>query len=273
MSRPPRFILNKRVPPSNQNGDSMGNYKHALVFTSSPNHSVRRFGFLLFILVMTVLLIKLGMWQISRALEKEDLLEKLQSRQQQTIKKLANLSDDRKGYRIDVLGQFDVVNSLLLDNQIYQKRVGYRWIMPFQVNGQWLLVELGWIAAPARRDELPVLPEVNGLYQVKGVLDLPSRRMVLSDEIELVSWPWRVQAVDIDKIAKVTGKIFLPWIVRADTVSNDEGEYLGVEWNTVPVWRPVGIPPQKHYAYAMQWFGLTFVVLIGFLVWWNRGWV
>ncbi|WP_269748101.1 SURF1 family cytochrome oxidase biogenesis protein [Enterovibrio coralii] len=61
----------------------------------------------------------------------------------------------------------------------------------------------------------------------------------------------------------------MPWIVRATGIEDTQGR--GVETKATPVWDPVVMLPEKHYAYAAQWFGLALVVVIGFLVWWRRG--
>ncbi|WP_017009496.1 SURF1 family protein [Enterovibrio norvegicus] len=264
------------LPPAGQEGDSLSDQDPERELAPSAGlRPFRRIGFLLFTLAMTVLLVKLGMWQVSRAAEKEALLTQLDVRQQHTLLRLSDLPKEGKGYRIDVLGQFDASKSVLLDNQTHLGRVGYRWMMPFKAtqdnNEKWLLVELGWVPAPATRDVLPTLPNVKGAFHVRGIIDLPSDRVVLGGASESVSWPWRVQSVDMAAINAETGESFYPWVVRAASVASDTGEQLETTWNVIPVWEPVVMKPEKHYAYAMQWFGLALVVWVGFLIWWRKG--
>lgn len=256
-------------------------------------NKVRPIGFLLFTVVAAVLLVKLGMWQISRGQEKEALLGLLAERQLQTLFTVNQLPDDAKGLGVSLLGSFDVSNSILLDNQVHQGQVGYRWMMPFIVDRpsinkpfpdavfvgrpfiertlikrKRLLVEMGWIPAPPRRDVLPTLPIVEGKYQLNGVLDAPSKRILLAEDLFDISWPLRVQSIDLPKISEATGNDFLPWIVRLKTLT-DQTDQL-IDLNTTSVWTPVVMKPEKHYAYAVQWFGLVLVLIIGYGVWWKQ---
>ncbi|WP_281173707.1 SURF1 family protein [Enterovibrio calviensis] len=252
------------LPPSGQKGDQQGEW-----VSTSKVRRIRRWGFLAFTLTMVVLLVKLGMWQMSRAAEKETLLDQLSERQQQVFTQVSSLPQDAKGFAVDLSGTFDVNRSVLLDNQIHQGRVGYRWMMPLFTDNRWLLIDLGWIAAPPRREILPDLPEIQGNYRVEGIADFPSQRVVLGEESATPSWPWRVQSVDVEAISKASGYTLQPWVIRVETITRDSGET--VNWNAIPVWEPVVMQPEKHYGYAMQWFGLALVVALGFVIWWRKG--
>ncbi|MDD1782017.1 SURF1 family protein [Enterovibrio sp. ZSDZ35] len=252
------------LPPVDQNDD-----QNVDNLSSSKVRRIRRIGFLVFTLAMTALLVKLGSWQMSRADEKAQLLAQLDIRQQTVLTDVDARNVDLKGFGVAIIGQFDDEKSILLDNQTLNGQVGYRWIVPFHHQGQWILVELGWIAAPARRDELPVLPSIGNTLLVKGVLDTPSDRVVLKQENTDVRWPLRIQSVDIDALSEKTGQALSPWIVRSAGLEDTQGSQVDV--GVIPVWNPVVMLPEKHYAYAAQWFGLALVVVIGFLVWWRKG--
>ncbi|SKA51867.1 Cytochrome oxidase assembly protein ShyY1 [Enterovibrio nigricans DSM 22720] len=252
------------MPPADQNGD-----QNVDELSSSKLRQVRRVGFLVFTLAMTALLVKLGYWQMSRAEEKVQLLMQLDVRQQTVLTAIAEPNADMKGFGVALQGQFESTQSILLDNQTLNGQVGYRWMVPFTVDGKWLLVELGWVAAPARRDELPKLPLLPDTYVVHGVLDAPSDRMVLSHDITEKRWPLRVQSIDMDALSVATGKSVFPWIVRSTRIEDVQGNTENI--NVTPVWTPVVMLPEKHYAYAVQWFGLAIVVAVGSLVWWRKG--
>lgn len=224
--------------------------------------------------MVTALLVKLGIWQISRAQEKERLLDNFAQRQLQTVFTLANLPLDAKGLRLSLTGDFDETKSILLDNQTYQGRVGYRWMVPFLADeqsilqGKWILVDIGWIPAMARRETLPWLPNLSGKYLIEGIFDLPSSRILLKNETQKTSWPLRVQRIDLNTISKETNKIFLPWVARLQSRPYQDG--LSLDWKVMPIWKPVVMLPEKHYSYAAQWFGLALMVLIGNWVWWKK---
>ncbi|CZF82903.1 SURF1 family protein [Grimontia marina] len=237
--------------------------------SSSNIRQIRRIGFLVFTLAMTALLVKLGMWQMSRGAEKEALLSQLAERSQQEVTALASLPQELKGTRVKLAGQFDTSKSMLLDNQTFEGRVGYRWFLPFRSDNQWVLVELGWVAAPATRETLPALPTLDGSYSVSGTIDFPSERVVLAHVETEVGWPQRVQSIDIKSLEQASRLSLKPWLIRGDVISDSNGESFST--GAKPIWEPVVMKPEKHYAYAMQWFGLALVVVIGFGLWWRKG--
>ncbi|WP_281545112.1 SURF1 family protein [Grimontia sp. SpTr1] len=237
--------------------------------SSSNIRQIRRIGFLVFTLAMTVLLVKLGMWQMSRGAEKEALLSQMAERSQQEVTALASLPQELKGTRVKLTGQFDTSKSVLLDNQTFEGRVGYRWFLPFRSDNQWILVELGWVAAPATRDTLPTLPTLEGQFSVTGTVDFPSDRVVLAQVETENGWPKRVQSVEIQGLEQASGLSLKPWLIRGDVISDSNGESFST--GAKPIWEPVVMKPEKHYAYAMQWFGLALVVVIGFGLWWRKG--
>ncbi|MDF2183747.1 SURF1 family protein [Grimontia hollisae] len=228
----------------------------------------RRMGFLLFTVAMTALLVKLGIWQMSRGAEKEALLSQLAARSQQQLTALTRLPADVTGVSVVLEGRFDDSKSVLLDNQIFEGRVGYRWMIPFMTDNRWVLVELGWVPAPASRESLPELAGLNGRFTVSGIIDFPSDRVVLTEDTSDQGWPRRVQSVDMEQLGNATGLVLQPWLIRSDKLQDEKGERFNI--GTENVWEPVVMKPEKHYAYAMQWFGLALVVVIGAGLWWRK---
>lgn len=219
---------------------------------------------------MTVLLVKLGGWQMSRGAEKEALLSQLAERSQQQVTTLTRLPADVTGISVVLKGRFDDSKSVLLDNQTFEGRVGYRWMVPFRTDNRWVLVELGWVPAPASRESLPELAGLNGRFTVSGILDFPSERMVLTKSASELGWPRRVQSVDMEQLGNASGLVLQPWLIRSDKLQDEKGERFNT--GTENVWEPVVMKPEKHYAYAMQWFGLALVVVIGAGLWWRKEW-
>ena len=238
------------------------------------NGNVRKIGFLFFTLALVAFLVKLGFWQISRGIEKERLLEHFAQGELIIYSDLIELPENAKGLTVSLKGDFDASKSVLLDNQTYKGKVGYRWMMPFLPEKQsfqknkWILVDMGWISAFERRETLPSLPLLSGRYSIEGVLDFPSLKMVLKNENSMLSWPLRVQLVDLNNIAKMAKKDFFPWVLRLQSGPFQEGEVVHLD--TTPIWKPVVLLPEKHFAYAVQWFGLAFVLLIGSWILWKK---
>ncbi|KLV07405.1 cytochrome oxidase biogenesis protein Surf1 facilitates heme A insertion [Photobacterium aquae] len=221
---------------------------------------MRRIGFVIFTVAVLATLVKLGMWQISRAQEKESLGHALDFRSEQMYYSLASLPPDPRWYSLTLRGRFDHSRALLLDNQIYRGRVGYHVLYPFDVEGQWLLVNLGWIPAPAYREQMPVLPEHHGEVLVSGIIAPPSSLLELSPETLEDSYPLRVQNLNTGALSMHMGLVLQPWILQIDPQSPVALEQT---------WTPVVMGPHKHYAYALQWF-LMAVAVSGLALWWLR---
>lgn len=234
----------------------------------------RVMSFALVTLVFFSLLIKLGFWQLGRAVEKEALWMQMSTSLQKPLQSLPLLTEinatnlsSLKGASISLSGQFLTNQSLLLDNQIYQSKVGYRWFVPLALAGYdfLILVDLGWLLAKSDRKVLPQLPKLDGSYFIQGTLDLPSKPFLLKKSPLLADFPKRVQSIDLALLAEFYQKPLYPFVLRAKQLKTDNRSIL--PWEFTPQWNPVVMKADKHYGYALQWFGLAIVLLIGFIIW------
>ncbi|MFD2177130.1 SURF1 family protein [Veronia pacifica] len=249
------------TPPagSNKNNDSESVRK------------LRRFGFLVFTVAFTVVLVKLGFWQLGRGAEKAELIQVMAQREQTVVTSPRLMGEKVKGIRVEFNGTIETGQSLLLDNQTHKGIAGYRWFAPMTVGASTVLLELGWLPAPKYRSELPAIQAFSGTYKVTGIADIPSPMVTLSETENMTGWPKRVQRIDLPRFENQTGISVMPWIIRADAVSGiGSGDNILPSTGAVHVWQPVVMKPEKHYAYALQWFGLAAVVVIGTVIWWRR---
>ncbi|MGF1724472.1 SURF1 family protein [Photobacterium nomapromontoriensis] len=221
---------------------------------------MRRIGFILFTVAVLLTLVKLGWWQMSRAQEKESLSNALKFRSEQMYYSLASLPPDPRWYSLTLRGAFDHRRAVLLDNQLFRGQPGYHVLYPFETDNQWMLVNLGWIAAPLYRDQIPVLPEHHGDLKVSGMIAPPSNLLELAPEQLGDSYPLRVQNLNIALLAEKLALPLQPWVLQIDAENPVALEQT---------WIPVVVGPQKHYAYAMQWFLLALAVS-GLAVWWLK---
>lgn len=226
----------------------------------------------LFSLLVFASLIKLGLWQLDRAAQKDIRLEKMHLYQKQEaigLKDVLTLQVQRKNENgvseelndlpVRLSGSFFQA-SFLLDNQVSKGRLGYQVIKLFQdeESNNAVLVNLGWIQGGVDRSFIPQISEINGKLSFKGKVRVLESAIVLEDEVlQSDTWPQRIQSIDIDKISKLLTKPLLPFIVYVD---NDDS--LGYEKE----WVPIVMPPEKHRGYAFQWFTLAFAWLVLMLV-------
>ena len=214
---------------------------------------------LLFVCLMTPLLISLGYWQLDRAEEKRQILAEFVGNQQSAPAALVDLSGDTNlQYRAAQLsGKLDANRRLLLDNRVRNGRPGYE---VFEVltpitGSQKILVNRGWVQASLDRNQLPVIPPVTGQIRLSGSLyRVLKGGLQLDDGIDVVSnWPARVGWVSAVRAEQLYGDQFFAYQLRLDS---DSPGALETGWPTVAV------QPEKHTAYAVQWFVMVLVLLI-----------
>jgi len=222
---------------------------------------------LIFTLVIFAGLIKLGVWQSSRALEKEQRLERMVNLQQQNSLSLAQVLALKKlnteinyinDFPVTVDGQFlpDIV--FLLDNQVNKNSLGYRVYQVAQSGDHAILVNLGWVQGSINRQELPTVTPLVGPFQFAGHIRFIDQGIMLTEQtFETSQWPLRVQQIELDKFSTLIGLQLLPFVVYLD-----KNEPLGFEKN----WQPIVMPPEKHRAYAFQWYSLA-VAWLSLMIW------
>lgn len=226
------------------------------------------FGFILLGLMLAIILMSLGFWQISRGHEKQRLISHIDAQSLSPLTSVNGLSQDDIGASLSVVGRFDNRHAVLLDNQTFEGRVGYRLFVPFQPRDSesWILADLGWLPASARREQLPVIPELPQKPQLKGTLDLPSARWVLGEQIYSAQSPYRVQSIDIEAIKAHLDMSLLPFVVRVAHLRGTQP----LTWQFRQTWQAVVLLPQKHFGYAVQWFAMAFALCIALVFWRNR---
>lgn len=210
-----------------------------------------------FSLLVFALLIKLAVWQLDRAAQKDIRLAKMASYQQQDamglgfIMKLQGNQEALNDLPIHLSGSFNNQQRFLLDNQIYKGRLGYRVVQLFEdkESGLTVLVNLGWIQGSIDRAFIPQFKEIEGLVSFRGNVRILEPSILLQDQIlENEHWPQRIQSIEIDKISELLEAPLVPFIVYVDNK-----EELGYVKN----WVPIVMPPEKHLGYAFQWFSLA----------------
>jgi surfeit locus 1 family protein len=216
---------------------------------------------LVFTACMLPLLISLGFWQLGRAEDKTVILKEWAAREEAAPLQQDQLGEYRPDWRyrkVELSGHYRGQYQWLVDNRTYQGRPGYDVLTAFEPDNRqqaWILVNRGWVEASATRAELPVLPVPEEPQRLFGRLDNPSHNpLVLKELPHERGWPRRVQRVDIESLQTDLGRGLAPWMVRLDP---DQAGAL------IPAHQPVTMGPDTHRGYAVQWFGLAFVLVVG----------
>ena len=229
-------------------------YPDKVRFTLTVNRNV-----LLLTLLLLPVLIGLGNWQLQRADEKRQLQAAFAVQQKQAPALLSELtSEELKRFpnyrRVMVEGEFDSARSWLLDNKLRRGRVGYEVVTPVRLSPEnWVLVNRGWLPAPARRSELPEIPEVKGTVTLFASVYRPSDNALLETKAESESWPRVIVELDNVSAEAALGEKLAPLQLRLDSDS------IGA---LVTDWKTFSTQPQKHTGYAVQWFAMAAALVI-----------
>lgn len=212
-------------------------------------------------LVLLPLMTGLGIWQLERADWKQGLVDTHEGRARLSPVALGSLPkiDDKVQYRhVFVRGYYDMEHQLLLDNKTFQGYAGYHVLTPLQVadSDAVVLVNRGWVPMGTSRAELPAIPGTRGEVLVNGIISLPPKkyfRLADVDEIN-TGWPKVVQQPELGELGQLLGVTLEPLTLLLD--KDDEFGFVR-HWAAV-----YGVTPDKHRAYAVQWFTLSAVLLI-----------
>ncbi|MBI5461742.1 MAG: SURF1 family protein [Gammaproteobacteria bacterium] len=219
----------------------------------------------LIVLALLVLLLTLGFWQLDRAAQKRALLTAYGDRPADApiqltadFKADSRLGPEWRYRRAQVLGAYDAEHQFLLDNRVYQGRVGYQVLTPLRLahTNVAVLVNRGWVPQGATRADLPPLPAPSdAALTVAGLIDFPPQKVFVLGEGEDrdPGWPKVLQQVRLDLHAQQLGVRLLPLVLLL--APEQPGGF-------VRDWTPVVIGPERHVGYAVQWFALAAALAI-----------
>jgi surfeit locus 1 family protein len=165
--------------------------------------------------------------------------------------------------RIAVTGSWDATHQFLLDNRSHAGLPGYEVLTPLQLpDGRVLLVDRGWVAFTGSRARLPdITLEGRQPVSLSGRLDnLPVGGLALGHAAPAADavWPKITSFPTLAELGAALGHPVEPWMLQLDPASG--GGY-------VRDWQPPGLPPLRHFSYAIQWWGfaVTLVIIWGIM--------
>ena len=222
--------------------------------------------FLLIIYLLTlVLLLNLGLWQLRRSTEKQLFLQ--QQQQSNTVIHLGSDTDDKLNtlrYKSVIAeGDYRPEKQFLIDNQIFQGKAGYFILTPLRLKNsqKTVLVNRGWLPRHADRAILPEISVSKTSVKITGRINaFPSVGLKLKGaEIPTKGWPSVVQVVESAVLSQKLGYDLFSFQIELDPSENNG---YGRHWRTQTL-----MLPEKHTAYAIQWFGLA--LTLTFLFFWH----
>ncbi|HZF18008.1 MAG TPA: SURF1 family protein [Steroidobacteraceae bacterium] len=217
----------------------------------------------LLVIALAAVFIALGRWQLSRADYKRALFAEFASGSDATMSLGAAGSKELRRYQhVSAAGEFDDSHQVLLDNMTDGEQAGFRVLTPFLLaDGRTVLVDRGWFALGRSRTDWPVLKVAAGPREIRGRIDeLPVPGIRISADVSEATpsaWPKLMNFPRLADLELALGRRLYPRIVLLDANQPD-----GFRRD----WTPPGFAPERHIAYAVQWFGMALTLGVLYVI-------
>jgi surfeit locus 1 family protein len=238
-------------------------FKHSIDY-SIGQYSIRiNLWLMMIFLLLQTLLNSLGFWQMDRSKEKRERIMQLEKGSQNPLQSLTRISSaDLEAFKaVELELETNYPWTLLLENQIKNKAHGYHVLnmVTDKKSGKQLLVNRGWVFGGNDRNRLPKVEEPPADWLVKARLYplVESVKFSQDAEIERIGSVLRLPKLDqtiLQQLNRDYGLSLENYVLRL--TGNDTQASLNTGW----VW--TNMPPEKHLAYAFQWFGLALTLFL-----------
>jgi len=214
-----------------------------------------------------LLFIRLGVWQLHRADEKEAILRRYATAETAPPRDFAAVAANPPVdafARVDVQGEYVPDRLYLLDNPKHDQRGGVEVYAPFRpLHGdRLLLVDLGFLPGNGtdQPPQLPPLPSggqtLHGLYVPAPGVGFEMGGNALAQQSR---WPKTTIYLDVNQVAADLRATLYPQVLSLDA----EPSSIYVREHTIDF---SAMPPARHRAYAFQWFTFAVAVVVILLV-------
>jgi surfeit locus 1 family protein len=208
-------------------------------------------------LVMLTLFVGLGRWQWHRGEAKQAVWAEFERNAPASSLGARDFSSIDRFARVQLDGTFDAEHQFLLDNRSHAGKPGYEVLTPFVLgDGRRILVNRGWIPFGGYRDRLPDTSISVAVAGITGRIDelpmggLASGRAAPGND---AAWPKLTSFPTHHELESALGVKLQRRIVLLDPQ---------VPGGYVREWSPPGMPPTRHFSYAIQWWGFAAVLLV-----------
>ncbi len=219
---------------------------------------------LLSAVALVVLTVRLGLWQLDRADQKNQRQQTIVLRQglpplppRELARSAADL-DAQLHRSIELEGRWSQEHTIFLDNRAMNSRAGFYVVTPLVLaDGTAVLVQRGWSPRdPSDRTRLARPPTPEGVVLVQGRIAPPPARLFEFDGA--AGGPIR-QNLDLEAFALETRLPLRPLSLLQLQPARSSAESVadGLQRD----WPQPAADVHKHYGYAFQWFALAALTL------------
>lgn len=199
------------------------------------------------------LFVTLGLWQWRKWEAKTTLQAELDSRSQGALIAMPKVPVDADLLRyrhLSLRGEYDAGRQILVDNRLYQERAGYHVVTPLRLadSDLYVLVNRGWVPAPADHAVLPAAPVPAGPVEISGIAVVPGSHFFTLAPQPAAGWEPVWQNLDLERFRKAVPYPLQPVVVQLDAKA--PGGY-------VRDWPRPDERADRHLSYALQWIGFA----------------
>lgn len=228
----------------------------------------RWIAFSLLIVVLMVVMVNLGFWQLRRLDQRQQANRAVTQRSSEPIAPIAELvkpTSDRAAVeavqwrQIEATGTFDVAHEVFVRDRSLDGRAGLHAATPLVLaDGTAILVNRGWVPVPQTVQGVPSAPPPpSGQVTVVGRLRPSQQRGLLGPTDPPVGVLVAFARLDVPRIQKQVPEPLLPAYVELTSPAP-----------TADLPKVLPLPELDdgpHLSYALQWFAFTVLAAIG---WW-----
>jgi len=219
-----------------------------------------RAHYTLLALLAAAVFVRLGFWQWQRGVDREAQWQRFAHGTDQLI----DLGAARPAtavplyQRVRVSGELDGAHQFLLDNRTWHGRAGYEVLTPLKrALPPALLVDRGWVPFAGVRAQLPdvTLAAAGGVTLSGRLAPLPSPGLASGRAAPPAQAPWpKVTSYPgMDELAAALGAPLSARILLLDAHE---------PYGYVRDWQAPGLPPLRHFSYAVQWWSFAALALL-----------
>lgn len=199
-------------------------------------------------IVVAVIAVQLGNWQLRRADEKREIGASIAQFERGVPVAVSDAGEMPPAWsRVSLCGEWIPDRTLYHDNRVHERQPGYHVLMPLRLDsGAVVLVNRGWIAAGPDRAVLPQVLIAAGPVELVGRVVVPEK-----DPFSLGDSPRdgaRWQYIDTTAYSEWAGFPVAAWVVQQTSASAD---------GLLRAWPAPDLGVDKHRGYAVQWYSLA----------------
>jgi len=218
------------------------------------------------VFIASIVMIRLGIWQLDRLAGRRAFNTQVLSQIDEpplplTSEVLSNDLESLEFRTVQIEGEYDLANTLVLGNQVWEDQVGVHILTPLKIAGteEMILVDRGWITFEDWQNRNLAEYDEQGSVRAQGMLRVSQTKLGLRECLDETAGeaPFQVWCLALGGISQYLPYELLPvYLIQAPTGEQDTPPFRAIP--------QIEISEGPHLSYAIQWFTFTAILLIGY---------